>query len=88
MLLEFPEFLIPWFGHAFFQITSSMGIRIITDPFGNMGYPMPEVGGHGVTVGRESGNHDNVGLVQGEPFILRGLNPENFEGNQIKATFL
>ena len=78
---------IQWFGHAFFQITSSMGTRIITDPFGNMGYPMPQVWGDVVTVGRESGNHNNVGLVKGDPLILRGLNPENFEWNQVTATF-
>ena len=78
---------IRWFGHAFFQITSSMGTRIITDPFGNMGYPMPEVWGHVVTVGRESGNHNNVGLVKGDPLVLRGLNQENFQWNKINTTF-
>jgi hypothetical protein len=78
---------IRWFGHAFFQITSSMGTRIITDPFGNMGYPMPEVWAHVVTVGRESGNHNNVGLVKGDPLVLRGLNPENFQWNKISTIF-
>ena len=41
---------IKWFGHAFFQITSSSETKIITDPFGNMGYPMPEVWPDVVTV--------------------------------------
>ncbi|HUL21484.1 MAG TPA: MBL fold metallo-hydrolase, partial [Thermodesulfobacteriota bacterium] len=52
---------IKWFGHSFFQITSSQGTKIITDPFGAMGFPMPEVWPHVVTVGREHGNHNNVG---------------------------
>ena len=57
---------IKWFGHAFFQITSSSGTKIVTDPFGAMGYPMPEVWPNVVTIGRESGNHNNVGTSQGK----------------------
>ena len=78
---------IKWFGHAFFQITSSTGTRIITDPFGNMGYPMPEVWPHVVTMGRESGNHNNVGLAKGDPLVLRGQRPGGDEWNQINTTF-
>jgi len=78
---------IKWFGHAFFQITSSAGTRIITDPFGNMGYPMPEVWPHVVTVGRESGNHNNVGLAKGDPLVLRGQNLGTNEWNQVNTTF-
>src|SRR3989304_10076230 len=48
---------IKWFGHSFFQITSSQGTKTITAPFGPMGFPMPEVWPHLVTVGREHGNH-------------------------------
>jgi hypothetical protein len=34
---------IKWFGHSFFQVTSSSGTVVITDPFGPMGFPLPEV---------------------------------------------
>jgi L-ascorbate metabolism protein UlaG (beta-lactamase superfamily) len=78
---------IKWFGHAFFQIASSAGTRVITDPFGNMGYPMPEVWPHVVTVGRESGNHNNVALAKGEPLVLRGQNLGTNEWNQVNTTF-
>jgi hypothetical protein len=64
---------LKWFGHAFIQITSSAGTRIITDPFRRMGYPMPEVWPHVVTVGKETRNHSNVALAKGNPLILRGL---------------
>jgi L-ascorbate metabolism protein UlaG (beta-lactamase superfamily) len=64
---------IQWFGHAFFQITSSAGTQIITDPFRYMGYPMPEVRPDVVTVGKETRNHNNVALAKGDPIILRGL---------------
>jgi len=78
---------IRWFGHSFFQITSSNGTKIITDPFGPMGYPMPEVWPHVVTVGREHGNHNNVDLAKGRPIVLRGLKEGTFEWNDVRLTF-
>jgi L-ascorbate metabolism protein UlaG (beta-lactamase superfamily) len=78
---------IKWFGHSFFQITSSSGTKIITDPFGPMGFPMPEVWPHIVTVGREHRNHNNVELAHGNPIILRGLKEGTFEWNDIDLTF-
>ncbi len=78
---------IKWFGHSFFQITTGEGTKIITDPFGNMGYPMPEVWPHVVTVGKETGNHNNVRLAKGDPLVLRGLKPWSVDWNQINTTF-
>jgi hypothetical protein len=78
---------IQWFGHSFFQITSSSGTKIITDPFGSTGYPMPQVWPHIVTVGREHRNHNNVGLAKGSPIVLRGLKEGTFEWNDINLTF-
>jgi len=78
---------IKWFGHSFFQITSGNGTKIITDPFGAMGFPMPEVWPNVVTVGREHGNHNNVGLAKGSPVVLRGLKEGTDEWNQINITF-
>lgn len=77
---------IKWFGHSFFQIISSSGTRIITDPFGPMGFPMPEVWPHVVTVGREHGNHNNVGLAKGNPVVLRGLKGGGEDWDQINLT--
>ncbi len=78
---------IKWFGHSFFQITSSSGTKIITDPFGAMGFPMPEVWPHVVTIGREHGNHSNAGLAKGNPIVLRGLKDGGNDWNQINTTF-
>ncbi|MBI5439645.1 MAG: MBL fold metallo-hydrolase [Deltaproteobacteria bacterium] len=78
---------IKWFGHSFFQITSGAGTVIITDPFYPMGFPMPEVWPHVVTVGREQGNHNNVGLAKGKPLILRGLKEGKDEWDAIHTTF-
>jgi L-ascorbate metabolism protein UlaG (beta-lactamase superfamily) len=76
---------IKWFGHAFFQITSSAGTQIITDPFRYMGYPMPDVRPDGVTVGKETRNHNNVALAKGDPLILRGLKSGGDDWNVINT---
>jgi L-ascorbate metabolism protein UlaG (beta-lactamase superfamily) len=76
---------IKWFGHAFFQITSSAGTKIITDPFRYMGYPMPEVWPDVVTVGKETRNHNNVALAKGDPVILRGLKSGGSDWNVINT---
>jgi len=78
---------IKWFGHSFFQITSSSGTKIITDPFGAMGFPMPEVWPHVVTIGREHGNHNNARLAKGDPIVLRGLKEGAQDWNQVNTTF-
>ena len=78
---------IKWFGHAFFQLTSGRGTRIITDPFGAMGFPMPEVWPHVVTIGREHGNHANAGLAKGNPLVLRGLKDGGNDWNYVNTTF-
>lgn len=78
---------IKWFGHSFFQITTSSGTVIITDPFGAMGFPMPDVWPNIVTVGREQGNHNNVWLAKGNPLILRGLKDGREEWNQISTIY-
>jgi L-ascorbate metabolism protein UlaG (beta-lactamase superfamily) len=78
---------IKWFGHSFFQITSSSGTVVITDPFGPMGFPMPEVWPHIVTIGREHGNHNNVGLAKGKPVVLRGLKEGGEDWDVINYTF-
>jgi L-ascorbate metabolism protein UlaG (beta-lactamase superfamily) len=78
---------ITWFGHSFFQMASAGGTRIITDPFGAMGYPMPEVWPDVVTVGREHRNHNNVALARGNPIVLRGLKEGTSEWNDIQMTF-
>ncbi len=74
-----PLLRIEWYGHNFFQIASSRGTKVFTDPFGSIGYPMPDVSGHIVTVGREHGNHNNVELIKGNPRVFRGIS--GFGGN-------
>jgi len=78
-----PDAVIQYFGHNFFQITTSKGTRIITDPLAPGMYPTPDVWPHVVTVGREHPNHNYVELAHGNPIILRGLSNYGAEWNRI-----
>ena len=51
------------------------------------GFPMPEVSSEVVTVGREHGNHNNVGLVKGNPIVLRGIGEGGEDWNLINVTY-
>ncbi len=64
---------IQYFGHNFFQISTSQGTTIVTDPLRPGWYPTPTLHPHVVTVGREHPHHNYVQLAQGNPVILRGL---------------
>jgi L-ascorbate metabolism protein UlaG (beta-lactamase superfamily) len=81
-----PDVTIEFFGHNFFQITSSKGTKIVTDPVAPGFYPTPSVSPHAVTVGREHPNHNYVELAQGKPVILRGLSNYGAEWNKISTT--
>ena len=78
-----PDAVIQYFGHNFFQITTSKGTKIITDPLAPGMYPTPNVWPHVVTVGREHPNHNYVELAQGNPIILRGLSNYGAEWNRV-----
>jgi L-ascorbate metabolism protein UlaG (beta-lactamase superfamily) len=80
------DVMVEFFGHNFFQITSSKGTRIIADPVAPGFYPTPKVTPHAVTIGREHPNHNYVELAQGNPVILRGLGNYGAEWNKISTT--
>ena len=68
---------LTWYGHGFFRMVTEKGTSIVMDPFhAEIGLPLPEVGAHAVTVGREHANHNNVLLPSGTPLILRGIDLE------------
>ncbi len=66
---------VRWFGHAFVLITTPAGARIAMDPFGRIGYPMPEVEADVVTVSHAHGDHSNAAFIWFDPKILQGLEP-------------
>lgn len=73
--------LIEWFGHSTFQITSSKGTRILTDPHGRDDLPWPTLPHHIVTTSHQHGPHSNIWMAKGSPMILEGLTPrgENWQ---------
>ncbi len=81
-----PDARVEFFGHNFFQITSSKGTKIITDPVAPGFYPTPEVAPDAITVGREHPNHNYVEVAKNRPLILRGLGNYGAEWNKISTT--
>ena len=63
---------IRYLGHACFKLTESTGFSVLTDPFGKIGYELPrDITSSVVTVSHEHYDHNNVGVVSGNPTILR-----------------
>ncbi|MBM4262001.1 MAG: MBL fold metallo-hydrolase [Deltaproteobacteria bacterium] len=81
-----PDVTIEFFGHNFFQITSSKGTKVITDPVFPGFYPTPNVAPDAITVGREHPNHNYVAIAKNNPVILRGLGNYGAEWNRISTT--
>jgi len=76
---------LQYFGHNFFQITTSQGTAIVMDPLAPGRYPTPNLTPHVVTVGREHPNHNYVQLARGNPLILRGLAQFGAEWNRVNT---
>ena len=64
---------IKWFGHSFFFVINSRGIRIAMDPFDDtLGYKVPHIKAEIVTVSHNHFDHDNPRLVKGLHPVLKG----------------
>lgn len=67
------ELTVRWFGHACFLITTSSGVRILTDPFdATVGYPVPRVEADVVASSHDHFDHNNVSAARGNPVVLKG----------------
>lgn len=69
------EILVEWLGHSTFQITSSKGTRILTDPHGRNDLPWPTLPQDIVTTSHQHGPHSSIWMAKGNPVILEGLTP-------------
>ncbi|MGI5838873.1 MAG: MBL fold metallo-hydrolase [bacterium] len=61
---------IKWLGHACFLLEYADGTRVVTDPFGPIGYPPPAVRADIVTVSHGHHDHNAVGEVTGSPQVV------------------
>lgn len=77
---------IEWFGHSTFQITSSKGTRILTDPHGRSDLPAPRLPQHIVTASHPHAPHSSVWMAPGRPVVLHGLTPGGESWNRVHTT--
>ncbi|MBM4297673.1 MAG: MBL fold metallo-hydrolase, partial [Deltaproteobacteria bacterium] len=81
-----PALTIEWLGHSTFQLTSSKGTRVLTDPHGAFDLPRPTLPQHIVTASHRHGPHSSVHMAPGTPVILHGLTPGGEEWEKISTT--
>jgi L-ascorbate metabolism protein UlaG (beta-lactamase superfamily) len=77
---------VEWMGHSTFQITSSKGTRILTDPHGAFDLPHPTLPQDIVTTSHQHGPHNSVHMAPGRPVILHGLTPTGEDWQKISTT--
>jgi L-ascorbate metabolism protein UlaG (beta-lactamase superfamily) len=81
-----PAVTIEWFGHSTFQLTSSKGTRVLTDPHGAYDLPRPTLPQHIVTTSHQHGPHNSVHMASGTAVILHGLTPGGENWQKISTT--
>lgn len=65
---------IQWFGQACFLVEWPEGTSVLIDPFNEkIGYDMPSPRPDVVLITHEHFDHNNVGMAQGKPQVIRGL---------------
>jgi L-ascorbate metabolism protein UlaG (beta-lactamase superfamily) len=74
---------VEWLGHAMFQITSSKGTRILTDPHGRGDMPSARFPQNIVTASHPHGPHSAVWMAKGNPAIFHGLTPTGENWNHV-----
>lgn len=75
---------LKWLGHACFLITSSEGIRILTDPFDStVGYKVPDVETDIVTTSHDHFDHNYVEAVKGDYIHLNASGQHNVKDIEI-----
>jgi L-ascorbate metabolism protein UlaG (beta-lactamase superfamily) len=77
---------IEWMGHSTFQIISSKGTRVLTDPHGAFDLPRPTLPQHIVTTSHQHGPHNSVHMAPGTPVILHGLTSAGEDWQKISTT--
>lgn len=84
--VEVAAMKIKWLGHACFLITTTGGIRIVTDPFNEeVGYPLPHVEADIITVSHQHFDHSAVSVVGGRPQVVEGPGEHRLEGVSVRG---
>jgi len=70
---------IRWLGHASFLI-EGQGVRIVTDPYDQIGIEFPQVEADVVTSSHDHFDHNAVDKVGGSPAVVRGAGTHRAAG--------
>ena len=76
---------IRYLGHSCFGFTESTGTTIVTDPYGDVGFSMPNTRAEAVTVSHSHFDHNNVKAVDGNPVIFDREGQYEIGGVEITA---
>ncbi|MEW6553047.1 MAG: MBL fold metallo-hydrolase [Actinomycetota bacterium] len=77
---------VSWLGHAMFMLEDGAGHRLVTDPYADyVGYPLPNVAADIVLVSHDHADHSNIGLVKGDPLVVRDPSPREVGGVRISG---
>ncbi len=76
---------IRYLGHSCFEFTESTGTTIVTDPYGDVGFCMPNTRAEAVTVSHSHFDHNNVKAVDGNPVIFDREGQYEIGGVEITA---
>lgn len=75
---------IIWLGHACFKIQDKIGpdgITIVTDPFDKrIGLKPPQFEANIITVSHDHYDHNNVGAIRGNPYIINAAGEYDIKG--------
>lgn len=74
---------IEWFGHSMFQIISSRGTHILTDPHGRGDLPAPDAPQDIVTTSHQHAPHSSIWMAKGKPVVFEGLTPSGDDWNKV-----
>ena len=76
---------IRYLGHSSFLLTSARGTRIVTDPYGGIGYPFPVVSADIVTVSHSHFDHNHTSAVLAHPVVYDRPGRYELGGVQIEG---
>lgn len=75
---------IKWLGYSCFLITSDKGIKIVTDPFdATADYKIPKIETNIVSTSYDRFDHNNAGMFEGNPVLIRGSGKISIKGIEI-----
>ena len=80
---------VDWLGHASMLLTSSGGLKVLTDPYtsGTFGvnYGPVEESADVVTVSHDHADHNNVSSVKGNPEVVNKLGSHSVKGIEFRG---